>query len=73
MVAKRELDKLGLEIPLASIAKDKENIYCRDKGYPIQLDSDTPALNLIRPIRDEAHLFAVSYHRLLRRKKVLSN
>ncbi len=71
LTAKRELDKLNLEIPLVSIAKDKENIYCRDENYPIRLDSDTPALNLIRRIRDEAHRFAVSYHRLLRRKKVL--
>jgi len=73
LVAKRELDRLNLAIPLASIAKDKENIYYRDKEYPIRLDSDTPALNLIRRIRDEAHRFAVSYHRLLRRKKVLGN
>ncbi|MFA4984581.1 MAG: excinuclease ABC subunit UvrC [Candidatus Omnitrophota bacterium] len=71
LVAKRELDKLGLDIPLVSIAKDKENIYTREKDYPIRLDSDTPALNLIRRIRDEAHRFAVSYHRILRRKKVL--
>lgn len=71
LTAKRELDKLKLKIPLASIAKDRENIYCRDKDYPIQLDSDTPALNLVRRIRDEAHRFAISYHRILRRKKVL--
>jgi excinuclease ABC subunit C len=56
---------------LVSIAKDKENIYTRESDYPIRLDTDTPALNLIRRIRDEAHRFAVSYHRILRRKKVL--
>jgi len=70
-VAEREIKQLGLNIPLASIAKDKENIYLADKKFPIRLKQDTPALNLIRRIRDEAHRFAISYHHLLRKKKVL--
>ncbi len=70
-VANKELRELGLDIPSASIAKDKENIYLKDKAYPIKLDSDTPALNLIRRIRDEAHRFALAYHHLLRRKKTI--
>lgn len=70
-VAQKELEKLGLSIPLASIAKDRENIYCRIKEHPIRLDRDTPALNLIRRVRDEAHRFAVAYHHLLRRKRVV--
>ncbi|MDP3732745.1 MAG: excinuclease ABC subunit UvrC [Candidatus Omnitrophota bacterium] len=70
-VADKELEKLGLRIPLASIAKDRENIYTREKKDPIKLDTDTPALNLIRRIRNEAHRFALAYHHLLRRKKIL--
>lgn len=70
-VASKELEKLGLRIPLVSIAKDKENIYTKEKGHPIKLDTDTPALNLIRRVRDEAHRFAVSYHHILRRKKTI--
>jgi excinuclease ABC subunit C len=70
-VADKELEKLGLKIPLVSIAKDRENIYTREKRHPIKLYTDTPALNLIRRIRDEAHRFAVSYHHLLRRKKII--
>jgi excinuclease ABC subunit C len=70
-VAKEELDKLGLKIPLVSIAKDRENIYTRKRRHPISLGADTPALNLIRRARDEAHRFAVSYHHILRRKKTL--
>ncbi|MFH1355419.1 MAG: excinuclease ABC subunit UvrC [Candidatus Omnitrophota bacterium] len=66
-----ELKKLGLKLPLASIAKQQENIYTQNKNKPIRLDSDTPALNLIRRIRDEAHRFAVSYHHVLRRKKII--
>ncbi|MDD4980219.1 MAG: excinuclease ABC subunit UvrC [Candidatus Omnitrophica bacterium] len=70
-VADRELGKLNLKIPLVSIAKDRENIYTEGRSRPINLDSDTPALNLIRRVRDEAHRFAVSYHHLLRRKKAI--
>jgi excinuclease ABC subunit C len=70
-VALRELEKLKLNIAVISIAKDRENIYTKDKDYPLRLEQDTPALNLIRRVRDEAHRFAISYHRLLRKKKAL--
>lgn len=70
-VAKRELKELGLHVPLVSIAKEEENIYVPNQEAPIKLSVDTPALNLIRRIRDEAHRFAVSYHHLLRRKKII--
>lgn len=71
LAAEKELQKLGLEISLASIAKEHENIYIKDNPGPIRLKSDTQALNLIRRVRDEAHRFAVSYHHLLRRKKII--
>jgi excinuclease ABC subunit C len=71
LTAEREMNKLGIHIPLASIAKDRENIYIQDKINPIRLDSDIPALNLIRRIRDEAHRFALAYHHLLRKKKTI--
>jgi len=71
LTARKELNKLGLEIPLVSIAKEQENIYSNKRARPINLKSDTPGLNLIRRIRDEAHRFALSYHRLLRRKKII--
>lgn len=70
-VAVKELKKLGLDLAVASIAKDRENIYRKNKIHPIHLDADTPALNLIRRVRDEAHRFAIAYHHLLMRKKTL--
>jgi excinuclease ABC subunit C len=70
-VANRELGRLGLKIPLISIAKDRENIYVRGKRHPIRFTQEAPALNLLRRIRDEAHRFALSYHHVLRRKKIL--
>lgn len=69
--AAQELRKLAIELPLASIAKDRENIYTRNSAQPINLNQDTPALNLIRRIRDEAHRFALAYHHILRRKRIL--
>ncbi len=70
--AYKEIKELGLgSIPLASIAKEHEHIYIIARANPIKLKEDTPALNLIRHIRDEAHRFAVSYHHILRRKKII--
>lgn len=71
LTAQKELEELGIEIPLVSIAKEQENIYTKAKTRPIKLSSDNPALNLIRRIRDEAHRFALSYHHVLRRKKII--
>jgi len=71
LTAQKELEKLGLNIPLVSIAKEKENIYIKGEGKPVRFKSDASALNLIRCVRDEAHRFAVSYHHLLRRKKMI--
>ena len=70
-VAKAEVEKLGLAIPIVSIAKEEENVYTLDNQEPLKLKSDAPALNLMRRVRDEAHRFALSYHHLLRRKKLL--
>jgi len=70
-VAKRVIEKLGIKIPLVSIAKDKENIYLEKRRIPIKLNIDTAGLNLIRQIRDEAHRFALKYHHLLRRKEII--
>jgi excinuclease ABC subunit C len=70
--AVKVIKDLGLNIPLMSIAKDRENIYLPARDNPIKLKNDTPALNLMRRIRDEAHRFAIKYHHLLRKKKILS-
>jgi len=71
LTAQKALKELDIGIPLVSIAKEQENIYTKGKARPVKLSSDTPALNLIRRVRDEAHRFALSYHRILRRKKII--
>ncbi|MFN3966336.1 MAG: transglycosylase SLT domain-containing protein [Endomicrobiia bacterium] len=66
--AKEILDKIGLENqPIISIAKKEEEIFKPEKEEPIKLSSDSPVLKLIQYIRDEAHRFALSYHRYRRK------
>ncbi len=74
LTAYRQLKMLGLEIPLVSIAKEKENIYQAAAGGKINriLPGEGQALNLIRRIRDEAHRFALAYHHLLRKKALVA-
>ncbi|OGX14831.1 MAG: hypothetical protein A2166_05985 [Omnitrophica WOR_2 bacterium RBG_13_41_10] len=71
LTAEKEIKKLGLRVVIASIAKDRENIYLQNQAAPLKLIYDTPALNLIRRIRDEAHRFAIKYHHVLRKRKLL--
>jgi excinuclease ABC subunit C len=59
--------------PLASIAKREEIIYvCGREHEPIALDRHSPALHLIQLIRDEAHRFAVTFHRARRSGRELT-
>ena len=71
LAAQDELEKLGLDLPVVSIAKEEENIYVKGRAGPTQLPSGSGALNLIRRLRDEAHRFARTYHHLLHAKKTM--
>jgi excinuclease ABC subunit C len=62
------LNKLELKIPMISIAKEFEEIYVPGSINPLILDKKSKALQMIQKIRDEAHRFAISYNRLLRKK-----
>jgi excinuclease ABC subunit C len=56
--------------PLASIAKREEIIYvCGQENEPIVLDHHNPVLHLVQLIRDEAHRFAVTFHRKRRQMR----
>lgn len=67
-VALEVREQLGLEIPFISLAERREEIYLPQKSQPLILPKDSPGLLLLRQIRDEAHRFALSYHRNLRGK-----
>lgn len=69
--ALKELEKLELKIPIISIAKRLEEIYIPGCKVSIKLGRKTDALKFIQAVRDEAHRFAISYSRLLRKKEVI--
>jgi excinuclease ABC subunit C len=67
----------GLQIinqPLASIAKKEEILYvCGRENDPVVLDHHSPVLHLVQQIRDEAHRFAVTFHRARRSGRQLTS
>lgn len=68
--ARKELNDLGLvNVAAASIAKEHNHIYIVSRAAPIRLSPGSRVLLLIQRIRDEAHRFAISYHRKLRTKE----
>ncbi len=60
------ISELGLKLNIAAIAKEFEYIFLPDKKAPVILPDGSPVLLLLQRIRDEAHRFALAYHRKLR-------
>jgi excinuclease ABC subunit C len=70
-VAVRVLEELGLEeISVAALAKRFEEVYVPDRAEAVQVPRDSEALYLLQQVRDEAHRFAITYHRQRRQKKM---
>ena len=61
------------DIPIAGIAKREEEIFMPYSEEPIILDKSSQGLYLLQRVRDEAHRFAVTYHRNIRQKKAISS
>lgn len=57
-------------LPVLGLAKKNEEVFVPGRQEPLVLDRTRPALKLLQAIRDEAHRFAVSYHRELRMKRI---
>jgi excinuclease ABC subunit C len=74
-VAVRVLEELGLseEIPVAALAKRFEEVYVPGDPEPIRIPRQSEALYLLQRIRDEAHRFAITYHRELRGKRMTTS
>lgn len=66
--------KYNISVPLIGLAKVEEELVIpyKSKFIKIKLPADSPALNLIKRIRDEAHRFAHKYHELIRMRKLTS-
>lgn len=71
--AKKVLDELGLDIPVAGLAKRMEEVYMPGRESPVFIARDEPALFLLQRVRDEAHRFAITYHRQLRGKAMVDS
>ena len=75
------LKRYSLNIPAISISKGEgmrssqapDKIFFPGKSTPLQLPLNSPALHVIKRVRDEAHRFAIEYHRKLRSKKYKNN
>jgi excinuclease ABC subunit C len=66
--------EMGIDdIPLASLAKENEELFVPHTPEPIILPRDSQALYLVQRIRDEAHRFAITFHRNLRSKASLKS
>jgi len=65
--ALRSLDLYG-EIPIIGIAKRLEELYFPEDSFPLHIDKKSESLKLIQKLRDEAHRFAITFHRDLRSK-----
>ncbi|MFZ9142466.1 MAG: excinuclease ABC subunit UvrC [Candidatus Nanopelagicaceae bacterium] len=72
--AARAFAELGItDIALVGLAKRLEEIWFADQSYPVILDRHSEALYLVQRIRDEAHRFAVTFHRSKRSKLMLES
>ena len=67
------LARLDLDIPVAGLAKRMEEVYVPGQADPIIIPRDQPALHLLQRVRDEAHRFALMYHRQLRGKRMIDS
>lgn len=69
VLAGYELD----DVPAVGLAKAREEVFKPGQSQPITLPLDSPGLQLLQRVRDEAHRFAISYHQGLRRRQGLSS
>jgi excinuclease ABC subunit C len=70
----KALADLGLDyLPIAALAKRAEEVYTPDRLHPLVLDFASPGLRALQRIRDEAHRFAITYHKRLRTRRTLTS
>jgi excinuclease ABC subunit C len=72
-VATKVLTDLDLHIPAIGLAKRLEEVYFPDRPDPLRISRGSEALFVLQHIRDEAHRFAVTYHREKRSKRVMAS
>lgn len=70
--AKLSLDKLKLDLPIVALAKRLEELFIPGDTESLRIPKSSPALNLLKQLRDEAHRFAITFQRSKRTKRMLS-
>jgi excinuclease ABC subunit C len=71
--ARAALDRAGVGVPIAALAKREEELFVPGWAEPVALPAGSASLHLVKRIRDEAHRFAVTYHRDLRSKAMTAS
>jgi excinuclease ABC subunit C len=67
--AREAIEEAGISaVPVASLAKENEEIFIPRRSEPVVLPRSSPALQLLQRLRDEAHRFALGYHRRVRKR-----
>jgi excinuclease ABC subunit C len=67
--AREVMESMGLAaVPTFGLAKEHEELFKPGQGDPVRLPLDSEALFLVQRIRDEAHRFAITFHRVVRKK-----
>ncbi len=67
------LQEVGMDVPISSLAKEQEELFLPGNPVSILLPRDSQALFLVQRIRDEAHRFAVTFHRTRRSKSAIAS
>lgn len=67
------LEELGLDFPVVGLAKKLEEVYFPNRSVPLAIPRGEEALYILQRVRDEAHRFAVTYHRTLRGKRMVDS
>jgi excinuclease ABC subunit C len=70
-VAERVLERRGLDIPVIGLAKRLEEVFVPGQPDPLDIPRGSEALFVLQHLRDEAHRFAITYHRQKRSKRAL--
>ncbi len=64
------MNEMGLDLDIVSLAKREEEVFLSNQSKPVVFPVNSPALHLFQRIRDEAHRFAITFHRQLRSKNM---
>lgn len=73
-LALQALNSLGIgDQRIMALAKRIDEIFLPGRPDPLMIKKDSPSLKLLKRVRDEAHRFAISYHKLLRKKRTVAS